>query len=125
MEENSLNHSNHTGTMGRTVMLGHSAFVFCVFLPVTEDKLKLLRNMSHRKRWGFQINISSLDNTKNEHQLTLVPHPLFRSSLHELWPALPASGESNFHTQQLRFGYSLQFVSKQTLFCFGQSLSKV
>lgn len=110
---------NHTGKLGRTVIIGHSAFVFDNFLPTTEDKLKLLRNKSRSKHGGFRINISTLprmstsDSTKNEHHLPSVPHTLCRESLPELRPALPASGESNsVHTQQPCFCYSLQLVSK-------------
>lgn len=95
--------------------------------------LKVSQNFSnstsHSKQEGLQINISTLPgmcaphNTKNEHQLPSVPHTWFRSSLLEIWPAPTASGEPNFvHTQQLCFCYSLRFVSKQTLFCFRQSL---
>ena len=40
-EENSFTHWNHTGKLGRTAIIGHSAFLFGVLLPVTEDKMKL------------------------------------------------------------------------------------
>lgn len=42
-EENSFTYWNHTGKLGRTVIIGHSAFVFGAFLPTTEGKPKLFK----------------------------------------------------------------------------------
>lgn len=42
-EENSFTHSNRTGKLGKTVIIVHSAFVFGVFLPIIEGRLKLFQ----------------------------------------------------------------------------------
>lgn len=124
-EENSPTHWNHTGKLGKTVTIGHSGFVF----GASSQPLRVSWNFFNSKHGGLQINTSTLPsmftphNTKNEDQLSSLPHTLFSVSLLELWPALPASGESNFvRTQQLCFCYSLQFGAKQTLFCYRQPL---
>lgn len=122
-EEGSSTRWNHAGKLGRAVRTGHSAFVVCASLPVTEVNWNFFNTVSQGKHGGLWINISTLPGTTQETNSSFYQVPRWEGlRLGRAQHRCP--GEPRFvRTQQLRFCCSLRFDPKQSLFRFRQSLS--